>query len=94
VSAWRLALKGLHEAGGIATNRQFGCRAGRCELVRRGLAVCHNRIEGGYAVYLYSITPSGQDVADGRVVVEPAGPRPMRYVATWLKSLPQLRLTA
>lgn len=91
MSAWRILLKELHDAGG----RQYAQRlsldeAARRQLLRRGLATLD--LDGRRAVYV--ITPLGHDVATGRVVLRPpcyrlVKRRAWRWVATWLRPLPE-----
>jgi hypothetical protein len=90
VSAWRAALADLANAGGVARGRDVGDDKGRAELARMGLATYRYT---SLHVTTWALTDLGRDVAEGRVLVKRNGPRPMRYVATWLKSLPQLRIT-
>jgi hypothetical protein len=90
MSAWRLALRRLHEAGGTLP----ACRISladheRRELLRRGLAELH--LDGRR--HVYSITALGRDVATGRRTLKPpcytdAAHRTWRWAATWLAALP------
>ena len=90
MSDWRITLRELHDAGGSASDKQFGTFWGRRCMMRYGLAT---RTKYGRH-YLYQITDKGRDVIEGRIamipgITSPSGRRPWRWVATWLASLPR-----
>jgi hypothetical protein len=85
MSAWRLALQQLHQAGGSALPHDFGDEGGRCQLARMGLAVSPGRFVTDQP---WRITPMGVEVAEGRLQRIVRRQAPSRWAATWLRALP------
>ena len=89
MSAWRLSLKELHEAGGTAPWRTFGCYKGRAQLAQMGLATHTPLPRNGIQ---WTLTKLGWDVAEGKLVQREVRPGGRYWCATWLMSLPRLSL--
>jgi hypothetical protein len=105
MSSWKLAARVLYRMGGTATverimDEEPDLDSGRlCSLRLYGLATSNGRI-GGNQPATYTLTQLGIDWCEGRVREVPAPRTPgihgrrMRFVATWLASLPRgIRIT-
>lgn len=105
MSAWRMAVRALHDLGGSATARDIwlkarlggGVYSGLRQAADLGLVTGPGRPG---AVGTYTLTQRGIDWAENRLALAPgvrtAGGRPpMRLVCTWLSALPRgIRLEA
>lgn len=105
MSAWRMAVRALHDLGGSATARDIwlkarlggGVYSGLTQATKLGLVTGPGR---GAIATPYTLTQRGIDWAENRLTLAPgvstAGGRPpMRMVCTWLSALPRgIRLGA
>lgn len=106
MSTWRICLRALYEHGRgpyrmadfdtldmPITAFQGGVRA----CVRRGHMMAHPGENGYVRDYMYSITPLGLDVIEGRAGVVSGWCGKFRTARNWLASLPatnQVRITS
>lgn len=104
MSSWILALKDLHRLGGIAGFSLIGDNEARNQLSRHGLAKPIKRTrrkglnhDGARTAKdgerLWALTEKGRNVAEGRVAIVRSEHNKISFAATWLLSLPQLRIT-
>jgi len=91
MSAWRLAVRELHAAGGAATLRQLSgdiTRHAMDEAIRHGLVIGPGR--GTHGLKPYRLTSDGARFAENRLAIVRRPERASALVPrpTWLASLP------
>jgi hypothetical protein len=92
MSAWKILLQRLYQEGGSATRYvldrgDFTLDKPLERLAEFGLVAPHGRHNGSVAKP-WEITAKGVAFAEGRIRFALLGPRPARFVATWLSALP------